>query len=83
MVSVCIYVLQDAMHTVHSAYDITPSGIKHSNPLMDKEIAKIAAYLHDNHLHTCIMDCKGHNDTEPIVNLLASGMEYTNTTKAF
>ncbi|KIJ42067.1 hypothetical protein M422DRAFT_171500 [Sphaerobolus stellatus SS14] len=85
MISTCVYILRDAMRTVHEAFDITPSGNRHSSPNMAKEIALIAEYLHTEKLHTYISG-RGINDgsaMEPPTDLLVMGAMYPNTRWAF
>ncbi|KIJ25074.1 hypothetical protein M422DRAFT_273994 [Sphaerobolus stellatus SS14] len=85
MISTCVYILRDAMRTVHEAFDITPSGNRHSSPNMAKEIALIAEYLHTEKLHTYISG-RGINDgsaMEPPTDLLVMGAMYPNTRRAF
>ncbi len=45
MVTVCIWTLRDAMHTVHKTFQILAYGTKHTSPAINDEIAAIAQAL--------------------------------------
>ncbi|KIJ25086.1 hypothetical protein M422DRAFT_273974 [Sphaerobolus stellatus SS14] len=83
MITSCIFALRDAMWTVQGAYKITPSGTKHTVPSMILEISKVATYLKEERLHVYVKNRAGNDVTGPVTDLLAAGMAYPNTAKAF
>jgi hypothetical protein len=75
---ICVYLCVAGCHANRAC-----SGIRHSTPNMDAEIAAIASYLREEKLHSKIPTRPGNDQTPPVTDLLADGSMYSLSKRAF
>ncbi|KAF8579999.1 hypothetical protein K439DRAFT_1620110 [Ramaria rubella] len=80
---VCIFVLCDAMRTIHTSFGTAQGGTCHTDPKMEAEVKSITEYLVAERLHTWVLNREGNEDIAEVTDLLSSGSSYPHTPCAF
>ncbi|KAF8827077.1 hypothetical protein HHX47_DHR5001104 [Lentinula edodes] len=70
MVTVCIFELRNAMHTVQHAFNISSLGTKHTIPDMTQDINILATALEENKIQVYIMNRPSNEFIDPVRDLL-------------
>ncbi|KAK7027626.1 hypothetical protein R3P38DRAFT_2776632 [Favolaschia claudopus] len=82
-ITVCIFVLRDAMKTVQSTFKIPDYGTKHTVPDMKNEILRVAEALEKDRLQELWSERPWKEDVERVRDLLEEGSNYLNSRGAF
>ncbi|KAK6966366.1 hypothetical protein R3P38DRAFT_3338003 [Favolaschia claudopus] len=82
-ITVCIFVLRDAMKTVHATFKIPDYGTKHTVPDMKNEILRVAEALQKDRLQEQWPERPWKEQVERVRDLLEEGSNYINTRSAF
>ncbi|KAF8171352.1 hypothetical protein K438DRAFT_1613022 [Mycena galopus ATCC 62051] len=83
MITVCIFTLREAMHTVQTAFKIPAYGEKHKTPPIDAEVALIADALKENSIQSYTADRPANDHVVPVRDLIEEGAAYADGRKTF
>ncbi|KAJ7127703.1 hypothetical protein C8R44DRAFT_616194, partial [Mycena epipterygia] len=83
MITVCIFILREAMRTVQTAFKIPAYGEKHKTPPINEEVALIAKALEAEKIQSFVEDRQANDHVVPVRDLIKEGALYANTRKAF
>jgi hypothetical protein len=83
MITVSIFVLRDVIRQVQIDYKIPHNGISHTSPSTTEDINYLREYLEQQALQTYTPNRENNTTAVPARDLMSSGAEYANTTRAF
>lgn len=83
MITVCIFILREAMRTVQTAFKIPAYGEKHKTPPINEEVTLIAKALEAEKIQSVVEDRPANDHVAPVRDLIKEGALYASTRKAF
>ena len=83
MVTVCIFELRNAMHTVQQAFNISSLGTSHTVPDISKEVQILTEALEEYKIQEYIIERPTNEHIDPRRDLLGEGSQYPNSRGAY
>jgi hypothetical protein len=83
MISVCLFMLRDAMRTVQLAYKIPVYGTSHTVPDMAREIQVLVDSLASEKVQEHVANRSSNASLTPVRDLLEEGSKYSDTRDSF